>query len=94
MLDGTVMRILKITAAAIMSLGWVVPMYVAISWIAQWNRLVVQAGSAQAAAAQNSFPFIDASEQFATVAVVWAIVAIVVWIGWGVWTTISKRGEQ
>jgi hypothetical protein len=94
MLDGTVMRILKITAAAIVSLGWVVPMYISIRLISEWNRLVLVAGSAQEAAAQNSFPHIAASEQFATIAVVWAIVAILVWIGWGVWTTISKGGEQ
>ena len=88
------MHILKVTAAAIMSLGWAVPMYLSISWIAQWNRLVLEAGTAQEAAAQNSFPFIAASEQFATVAVVWAIVAILAWIGWGVWNTISKGGER
>ena len=88
------MRILKITAAAIMSLGWVVPMYISIHLIAEWNRLVLVAGSVQEAAAQNSFAFIATSEQCATVAVVWAIVTILVWIGWGVWTTLSKGGEH
>ena len=67
------MHILKVTAAAIMSLGWVVPMYMSIHWIAEWNRLVLKAGSAQEAAAQNSFPFITAG--WPTRSVVWVPLA-------------------
>jgi hypothetical protein len=85
---------LKVTAAAILSLGWAFPMYLSVHLVAHWSQLVLVAGSAEEAASQNSFPFIAASEQLATVAVVWATVAILAWIAWGAWTHLRRGGEK
>ena len=84
---------LKVTAAAILSLGWAVPMYLSIQFVADWNRLILAAGSADEAARQNSFPFIAASEQMATIAVVWATAAILAWAAWGAWANLRKGRE-
>jgi hypothetical protein len=88
-----VAHFLKVTAAAILSLGWAVPMYLSVQFLAEWNRLVLAAGSAGEAARRNSFPFITASEQLATVAVVWASVAILAWASWGAWSNLRKGRE-
>jgi len=89
-----VAHFLKVTAAAILSMGWAVPMYLSIQFLADWDRLVLVAGSADEAARQNSFPFIAASEQMATVAVVWASLAILAWAAWGAWISLRKGRER
>ena len=82
------MRILKISFVAILSGGWVVPFFLSVRFLAQWNELVAQAGSVDVALAANSFPFTAASKDMAAAASLWVFAAIT---GWIVWFFASRR---
>lgn len=85
------MRILKLVLVVVLSAGWVLPLFLAVHLLAQWNELVAQAGSVPAALAANSFPFSAGARNAAAVASLWALAAIAAWIAWFAWFAVARR---
>ena len=76
------MRFAKIAIIVILGFGWLVPLLLSAYLYANWIYLVAHAGSAEAAAAHNSFPFVAESKRMAAIACIWAAIVAASWALW------------
>ena len=88
------MRALKIAVFAVLSGGWTIPLFLSVYYLAEWNELVVQAGSVAAAVSQNSFPFVAESKRMAAISCGWAFVAAAGCVGWSLRSRVGTEGRR
>ena len=76
---GDAVRIVGRLLQLILMAGWILPLILAVKFLLDWRALVAKAGSEEAAAAANSFPFVAEAQRMALIAAVWLLVAVVWW---------------
>jgi hypothetical protein len=67
---------LRFLLTAFLSVGWLIPLVLALTWTSQGSKLL-----ARGTLAENSFPYFAAARQAAYACGVWAAVAGAIWIG-------------
>lgn len=72
-------RFLSISAVAILSSGWIVPLYFSGAWLLGWFRHVVMPAILNTEAEPHSFPYLHEAAQAWFIAMIWLGAAIFFW---------------
>ena len=70
------LRLLRYLIATALSVGWVVPLVLALTWTSDGSEIL-----AKGTLSENSFPYFAAARQAAYVCGAWAAIAGAAWIG-------------
>ena len=74
-----VKRLLAISAVAILSGGWVAPLYFSGLWLLGWCRHVATPAILNTEAEAHSFPYLHEATQAWFIAVIWLGAAVLFW---------------
>jgi hypothetical protein len=72
-------RFLTISAVAILSSGWIVPLYFSGEWLLGWLRHVVTPAILNTEAEAHSFPYLHEATQAWFIAAIWLGAAVFFW---------------
>lgn len=86
---------LGLVIAVAISVGWVIPLFLAVRFILDWCRLEASPVVYGHARIANSFPFLSQAEIMVTTAAAWAGIATVAWLLVGIHFVVSgKAGHK